>query len=414
MQGFQFGVRGNEFKQYISNFLSKYIQEITIFNLLKERMDVFEKVFTSERVDETANWQIFEQLGDLSINKAIVSFVYAKYPFLRDSRAVKVVARVRINIGSKSTFHKIGKELGFLPYISALNEDFKINEDSLVEDVFEAIFGAIETLIDEQHEIGYGYQIVYRMYEQIMREMDEKNIVRLSLAYDDLYDAKTRFKEVCDLPHVAEAIGKLQFVDSVENETKALVSVYAVKTEGMKSRILISTGMSEAPIDAKMEAHQDASRKGLIRLREMGYWKNPNSYYLELERLARGENVEPVSERKVDQKEVEQILADARGEGEGINKMFNTKHRNKFQRFYASTILAMYCRQQNEYGVRQCLRMGADVFILDSDGMSCMDLALVGGKDKTRLDRIVKRLKKAAREAGKKIPIREEVKRFWK
>ena len=63
--------------------------------------------------------QIKKQMGDLTINKFIVNYSYKRFPQLKCTEGVKVVARLRINYGSRQSFSEIAEKLGIWNYISA-------------------------------------------------------------------------------------------------------------------------------------------------------------------------------------------------------------------------------------------------------------------------------------------------------
>jgi dsRNA-specific ribonuclease len=79
--------------------------------------------FTSSSADEQYNYEPFEQMGDSTIGKFIVWSSYEKFPQLRGkSEAVEIVARMKINLGSKDNLYQIAENLGFWPFISASEE----------------------------------------------------------------------------------------------------------------------------------------------------------------------------------------------------------------------------------------------------------------------------------------------------
>ena len=192
--GIYFGPRSEEFKRFILRILLKgNIHKRYIAALMTpEAMKQFGNAFTSELVDEQNNYQVFEQLGDLSGNKFIVGYMYRRFPQLRNSRCVKIVARLRINYGAKESFSKIAGKLDFWKYITAPIDLRKRKMKPLLEDVFEAFLGALEMILDDAIRIGVGYAVVYDILKILFDE------IPISLKYEDLYDSKTRLKELFD------------------------------------------------------------------------------------------------------------------------------------------------------------------------------------------------------------------------
>ena len=211
------GSRGSDFKEMITSFLrrgnlkSKYIDLLTS----DDNMILYGQAFTSDSANPEVNYEVFEQLGDVSANKFIVWYAYKRFPQLFCPSGVRVVAQLRINYGSKKTFARIGEALGFWQFISASEDERSRNKKSLLEDVFEAIIGLTEFILDNRFRVGVGYGIVYDIMTNIF------NNEEMSLQYDDLKPAKTRLKEFFDKN---VALGELEYI---ANKERDLQTVYA-------------------------------------------------------------------------------------------------------------------------------------------------------------------------------------------
>ena len=74
-----------------------------------------------------------EILGDVTCNKIIVWYLKNRFPFLNNTKGVKVIARLKINYVAKARFSKWALQLGFEKYISFLlsNNFFNSNSDFL-------------------------------------------------------------------------------------------------------------------------------------------------------------------------------------------------------------------------------------------------------------------------------------------
>ena len=200
------GPRDNRFKALIlsllkrGNLKSKYLDILTSDEYIKEYSDAF----TAKTANPKDNYERYEQLGDLSINKFVVQYAYEIFPQLRCSEGVKVVARIRINYGSAIQLSNIARKLGFWDFISAAEEGVSDRKDmyfrsrhviQLLEDCLESFIGCTEFLVDKaMNAHGIGYPIVYTILKSIFNEH-----VNISIKFQDLYDAKTRFKETFDL-----------------------------------------------------------------------------------------------------------------------------------------------------------------------------------------------------------------------
>jgi dsRNA-specific ribonuclease len=203
--------RDNTFKHFLRNILvTGNIKDRYIDILLNDKNIIqYSNAFTSSSVDKKNNYEIYEQLGDLSANKFIVTYMYKRFPQLYCTEGVKVTARLRINYGSQHTFSRIAEDLNFWNFITMTHEErnniheSRTTDDqkkrkvatkkSLLEDCFEAFIGVTEKLMDDEFQIGVGYSIVYDILKHIFDKID------ISLKYTDLFDAKTRLKEVFDV-----------------------------------------------------------------------------------------------------------------------------------------------------------------------------------------------------------------------
>jgi len=282
------GNRDLPFKTLITNILkqgrlkSKYIKLLTN----EKNMELYNQAFTSATADVTKNYEFFEQLGDVSANKFIVWYAYRRFPQLHCPTGVKVVARIRIKYGSRQSFATIGDQLGFWPFISATNEERLHKKKDLLEDCMESFVGCTEYILDKEFRPGVGYAIVYDILSSIFDK------IHISLMYNDLYDAKTRIKELFD---AYKHLGTLTYVD---NRHDALVESKAFRVpercnckQPVKNKtgpgkrdfvltphkewIFIGTGMASR----KADAQQKAAAEGLKSINNKGYVKEvPDEY----------------------------------------------------------------------------------------------------------------------------------------
>jgi dsRNA-specific ribonuclease len=145
---FSFVDRGEKFTKFIQNLLArsnlkrKYIEKLTE----PESLQLYSDAFTHISIDPDRNYEYLEILGDVTCNKSIVWYIKERFPQLQNSDGVKVIARLRINLVSKKNFACLAEKLGFIDYISCETEIKEQKGKSLLEDVFEAFFGATEML----------------------------------------------------------------------------------------------------------------------------------------------------------------------------------------------------------------------------------------------------------------------------
>lgn len=136
--------------------------------LLHHHLDAFVQAFTHPSESSTRNYEWFELLGDAVLNKCMVYYISERFPFLQNHEGVKVIARLKINFVSKRVFSDLAYRLGFLPLIryQETNNDNSgggggsggnLNLKSILEDVFEAFFGATEHVCDRFFGFGMGH-----------------------------------------------------------------------------------------------------------------------------------------------------------------------------------------------------------------------------------------------------------------
>lgn len=232
----------------------------------------YQTAFTSPTVDSNNNYELYENLGDITANEAIVWYFYEKFPQLHCPSGVKTMARLKINYGSSDSYSSIADSLGFWPYIKASDEE-KSNlekKQKLLEDVFEAFIGVTKlVLINYFGYQGVGNQIVYNIIKSIF---DKKEI---SLDADVLYDAKTRLKEIFDKAIIQKQFGKLVYRhhdfsqpfpdDNADlNNFKKYTELFFVK-DNVYTKIATGRGIK------KVDQEKDAASQALEYLKNKGY-----------------------------------------------------------------------------------------------------------------------------------------------
>jgi dsRNA-specific ribonuclease len=387
-EGIYLGSRGSDFKELIVGLLkrgglrSKYIKILTD----ESSMNIYNSAFTSELVDEDNNYQVLEQLGDLTGNKFIVWYMYRRFPHLKCAKGVKVVARLRINYGAKQSFSKISGDLGFWKFISAPYELRQRKMKPLLEDVFEAFLGATESILDDRIRIGVGYAIVYDILQSIFDDMD------ISLRYEDLYDAKTRLKELFDM--YGDKLGSLVYKETKPDDI-TFCQIFRINGGEYKSETQKKTCgkyilVGEGSASLKSDAQQVASANALKNMEHQGFIKQPPLLYRQIRDGTLNENAVT--------KEIVIKLCEG-----NINKQINTRSKSKYQSKYTSTLIASYCRTRCVSGIDFCLELGSDLNIEDSDGMSVFDLLFIGEKNEQLVYNIMEKLLKHINDNDIKI-----------
>ncbi len=263
MNDIYIGTRGTKFTRFLQQILSlsRLNEEYYKVLLDEEGVTLYSKAFTHKTAHDIDNYEYLEFLGDTTLNKCIAWYLSDRFPQLKCAQGVKILTRLKINLISKRSFAGFAKQLHFWEFISADSETRNLRMEKTLEDVFEAFFGTTELLLDERTHHGVGYIICYNIIKTLL---DMKEI---SLQYEDLFDAKTRLKEIFD--HFGPEIGTLQYkvekIDRIHH-----VSIF------INDNICIGTG--SAPL--KADAQQYASTEAIASLKKMGFIKPISESYV--------------------------------------------------------------------------------------------------------------------------------------
>jgi dsRNA-specific ribonuclease len=258
------GDRAELFRKTIRNVLEKGRLKPHYIDILlsDEGIELYSQVFTHDSADPTSNYQYYETLGDVTANKIIVWYFTRRYPQLHCIEGVKIVSRLKINYGSKSSFAPIAEKLGFWDLISAAVNERSSRKKALLEDSLEAFIGATEFFLDHKVRAGVGYVIVYEILAAVFDDME------ISLRYEDLFDSKTRVKEIFDYFKLGRnrmpPIGKESYKHERDNDMYN-VHLFRVLPTGAEELL----GVGTAPTLA--DAQQRAAERAHVRLNQMGY-----------------------------------------------------------------------------------------------------------------------------------------------
>lgn len=268
-----YGPRDDSFKNFLIKII-KYsdINEAYINKYVNDQtLPFFNMAFTSSSADENHNYEFFEQMGDATIGKFIIWSSYEKFPQLRGkSEAVEIVARMKINLGSKDNLSQIAENLGMWTFISASEEIRYRFKKKLLEDVFEALIGAIEYIIYEfsnsnYNQPGLAYQLTYSLLLKLFEPYT------LKIDYNTLVDSKNRLKGVFD--QYKDQLGP-EAIYKTERVIKNDKSIFITKVYDKRNHFL-----GEGAAALKKDAEKKASEMAIITLEKDGFKKNIPSLY---------------------------------------------------------------------------------------------------------------------------------------
>lgn len=152
-------------------------------------VDVLNVALTSSSVNRDDNYEVFEFLGDAVINYFVCWYFVKLFPRLFHPGGVEYLARLKIKYASGQIFADLSRRYGIARLL--LHSVAPHNLVKKHEDVFESFFGACVYILDKVTP-GLGLPIVSVVLKSMYDTLD------ISLKRSNLFDAKTRLKELAD------------------------------------------------------------------------------------------------------------------------------------------------------------------------------------------------------------------------
>jgi dsRNA-specific ribonuclease len=159
------------------------VESINLY-LTDENMKQFNKAFTHESFDPINNYEYLETLGDITLNKCVIWYFHRRFPNLKNMpRANKIMTNLKTKNVARDKFSQLAKRLQFQNYIRYKStEDPKkqfrksIMDHNMMSDVFEAVMGTLEDVIDTTEKIPcIGATPVYNIVASLL-DQDEFSI----------------------------------------------------------------------------------------------------------------------------------------------------------------------------------------------------------------------------------------------
>jgi dsRNA-specific ribonuclease len=282
-----------EFRSFIANLIVPCGLDSLQREILLDAasLELYTKAFTHVSYDAYNHYEVYEQLGDITVNKFLVWYFHHRLAhhgaLFHSTLGVKIVARLRIKYGSKQQLSDLAERLGFWPYIRITESVSQGKRLSILEDVFEAFIGVTEFLIDSRLMVGLGYIVCYRILQSLFDPMT------IDISYEQLFDAKTRLKELFDV--YRDQLGSLQYEYEKQNTTgHAWVQITRIPP-GTQEKVLICTATHAIN---KALAEQQASEDALKILSRQGYTRDiPLEYRQMLSQLTTVTSSAPTEEK---------------------------------------------------------------------------------------------------------------------
>lgn len=261
-------IRGNKFKEFISSLLEKEARlPKEKLNAFLEHIDIFEQAFTHQTANPHKNYEALEIIGDTALNFCVVHYLSHRFPQLMagDGSGVGTLSRLKINFISKEIFSQCAEKLNFADYIASNMLIRRDEYKSLLEDTFEAFQGAIIQVseLTDPNSSKKGYLVsLGPVYRIIMNFFDN---ISISLKYEDLYDAKTRFKQLMESKNLQYKI----FFEQELNENGKIIFTSKVETFINRERFVwYGKEMKKA------SAEQNACEIAIAGLQKLGIQRN--------------------------------------------------------------------------------------------------------------------------------------------
>ena len=197
--------RNQKFENFIYNILrfrcllkEKTVNKFFIKN--KESMQLLNQAFIHKSFDAVTNYELLEFRGDVIVNACVVEFITDNYPLIV---SIKWNTRLKHTLVSGKVLARMAVRNGFEEFLQVsdeLRERFNTFPDkwdcedyqAAYEDTVEALCGAISQILNKHTTKGVGYVACYNLISSFLKEE------HISLEYEDVFDAKSRLKEVFD------------------------------------------------------------------------------------------------------------------------------------------------------------------------------------------------------------------------
>lgn len=184
-------------KQFVRDTLQRAGVENKVVSLFltEENLAIFQEAFTHSSFNKKKNYEKLEHTGDTFVNLSTALYITKRFPEINNEAWL---SRIKFFLQGKQTLSKLSYENGFVVNIRVVGVEFTDeyykDEDlmSILEDVFEAFFGAVGTVADSTISTGAGLEICYKLLTTYF------DTVRIAVTVDFLFDPVTLFKEIGD------------------------------------------------------------------------------------------------------------------------------------------------------------------------------------------------------------------------
>jgi|LauGreDrversion4_2_1035121.scaffolds.fasta_scaffold01633_15 dsRNA-specific ribonuclease len=253
------GERGEEFKELINDLLNQcHIEEKYMKKLLTQKsLSYFSTVFTHESADSLNNYIFFKSLGHSTVEKCLVWYIFKHNDKIKSKITQQLVTDIKRNIMEKNKLSTVyGDKITskFITILQKLKED-PTKKDKIIHEIVEAFYGAIELIIDNEYEIGTGFEVVGKCIENALSEIDfEKEKEK---------DPKIVLNSIFN--KYKSKIGSIEYVSEKNKDNKNVTDTVLYQKLGIK-KFLISKGQAHN----NKEAEKISAQKAILIFKQKG------------------------------------------------------------------------------------------------------------------------------------------------
>lgn len=152
-----------ELYKYLYQLFSKFLDKDKISSVLnKESMKLWRKCFTHVTYDPNDNYETLESVGDKIMSYTFKTLLFQKFPDITASE----LNNLDQHYMSTHLQSMVAAKMGLSNWLRVRGEVPKTSE-KIREDLLEAFFGAIDTIMIRSYGLGYGARICMKFLEKL-------------------------------------------------------------------------------------------------------------------------------------------------------------------------------------------------------------------------------------------------------
>lgn len=261
------------FMENLTEFVRNILERAKVMPVLIEgattpaAMAIMLRAFTPSIANTGVNYETLEQTGDAAVNHVIVRYLTHRFTQLNSPKGVDMIGRLKSKYNSGAVMASIATKNGFKDMVKTLqakkaydNNAFSISS-SMLEDIYEAFFGALELVLDVKFGMGVSMAVNFAVVKLFFDSED------IALTDENLTDVKTRVNELFQANPV---LGPLKFASELISGAADLHEYKTVIYANLQGgRVVVGTGTGGKIKDAERVAASVAlstlAKEGFVR-----------------------------------------------------------------------------------------------------------------------------------------------------